>query len=124
MKIYIAHSRGFDYINELYLPLKKSELYKRYEFILPHENDNYLHDRDYYKNVDLVIGEVSYPSTGLGIELGFLYDDEKPIYCIFKKGKKISTSICDVTSNVCEYNDTNDILETIRLIIENDDWKE
>lgn len=71
MKIHIAHSRDFDYQNELYVPLKNSDLFKQYEFILPHDGDNYKHDRDFYKEIDLVFVGVSYPSTGLGIEFGF-----------------------------------------------------
>ena len=35
MKIYIAHSREFDYKNELYTPIKK--VLKDHEVILPHE---------------------------------------------------------------------------------------
>ena len=117
MKIYVAHSREFDYENELYIPLKNSEIFKHHEFILPHDGDNYKHDRDYYKNIDMVIAEVSYPSTGLGIELGFLFDDNKPIYCIYQSDKKFSGSIYAVTKNIYEYKDTNDMLNIISNIM-------
>ena len=117
MRIYIAHSRDFDYQNELYVPLKNSDIFKQHEFILPHDGDNYKHDRDFYKSVDLVIAEVSYPSTGLGIELGFLYDDNKKIYCIHNKNRKISGSINIVSKNIYEYENKEDMLNIIEDII-------
>ena len=117
MKIYIAHSRDFDYLSELYVPLKNSDLFKQHEFILPHDGDNYKHDRDFYKKIDLVIAEVSYPSTGLGIELGFLYDDNKPIYCIHRSDKKNSSSINAVTKNIYEYSNLGEIVEIVKGII-------
>jgi len=118
MKIYIAHSRDFDYINELYLPLKNSDIFKEYDVILPHDGDNYKHGRDFYKSIDLVIAEVSFPSTGLGIELGFLYDDNKPIYCIHQGDKKISSSISVVASNINAYSNLDEMLEIIARIVD------
>ena len=118
MKIYIAHSRDYDYQNELYLPIKNSDIFKEHEFILPHESNNYKHDRDFYKNIDLVIAEVSFPSTGLGIELGFLYDDNKPIYCIHQTDKKFSGSINVITKNIYGYNSQDEMVEIIKEIIE------
>ena len=117
MKIYIAHSRDFDYINELYLPLKNSGIFKEHDVILPHDGDNYKHGRDFYKSIDLVIAEVSFPSTGLGIELGFLYDDNKPIYCIHKDNMKISSSINTITKNIYEYKNNEKMLIIINDII-------
>ena len=116
MKIYVAHSRDFDYQNELYVPLKNSEIFKQHEFILPHDGDNYKHERYFYKSIDLVIAEVSYPSTGLGIELGFLYDDNKPIYCIHQSDKKISSSISVVASNINVYSNLNEMIEIVKEI--------
>ena len=52
-----------------------------------------------------VIGECSYPSVGLGIELGWAFDDKIPIYCIHRKDKKISGSLSAITENIYEYTD-------------------
>ena len=113
MKIYVAHSRGFDYKNELYKPIRECDNLKNYEIILPHESDEYsYHGRDFYKNVDLYICEVSFPATGLGMELAFAYDENKPIYCIYKKGNKFSSSIKSVTDKIIEY-DTTDQMDKI-----------
>lgn len=116
MKIYIAHSRGFDFKNELYKPIREN--IKDHEIILPHEAEVFeKHDRDYYRNIDLFIGEVSFPATGLGIELAFAYDDNKPIYCIYKKGNKISSSIKAITNNIYEYSDQEEMVKIIEKII-------
>ena len=117
MKIYVAHSRDFNYQNELYLPLKNDDIFKKHEFVFPHDGDNSKHDRNFYKNIDLVIAEVSYPSTGLGIELGFFYDDNKKIYCIHRNNKKISSSISMVTDKIYEYSNLDEMLDIIKQFL-------
>lgn len=118
MKIYIAHSKKIDYINELYKPLRNDLFFDDYELILPHEkNMDSSNDRKFYKNIDIFIAECSEAGTGLGIELGWVYDDNKTIYCIYKSGKKISNSIKVVTHNLIEYKNTKEMLEVIKKII-------
>ncbi len=115
MKIYIAHSREFDYENKLYKPIRNN-FNRDDEIILPHEN-NINNDRNYYKDIDLMIAEVSYPSTGLGIELGWAYDDNIPLYCIYNNEKSISSSINAITNNLYEYNNEEEMIEIIDNII-------
>lgn len=118
MRIYIAHSREFDFKNELYVPIRTDEELKGYEIILPHEISNgSSNTRDFYKNIDLIIAECSYPSTGLGIELGWAFDDNTTVYCIHKKGIKLSGSIYAITQNIFEYKDKNEMLEIIEKIV-------
>ena len=117
MRIYLAHSRDFDYQNELYLPRKNSEVFKQYDIILSHDGDNYKHDRDFYKRIDLVTAELSFPLTGLGIKLGFLYDDNKNIYCIHNSNVKISGSVNAITKNIYEYKNQENMLNIIMNII-------
>lgn len=119
MHIYLAHSREFDYLNELYKPLRDDLYFKKFDLILPHETNESNHNRDFYKSIDLFIVECSYASTGLGIELGFAYDDNKKIYCIHKNNKKPSSSISAVTKNIYEYSDIDDMIKIIKEIIEN-----
>lgn len=38
MRIYVTHSSGFNYKNELYLPLRNSALNEKHEITLPHEH--------------------------------------------------------------------------------------
>lgn len=119
MKIYIAHSRDFDYLNELYKPLRNDMFFKDYELILPHEQLNSNNKRDFYNDIDLFIAECSYPSTGLGIELAFAFDSGKGIYCLHKKDKKISGSLNVITSNIFEYDTIEEMINIIKNIIIN-----
>lgn len=117
MRIYVAHSRDFDYINELYKPLRSDPFFNEFELILPHEGEYSNHGRDFYKTIDIFIAECSEISTGLGIELGFAFDDDIDIYCIHKFNKKISSSINAVTSKIYAYHDVNEMLDVIKSII-------
>ena len=118
MKIYIAHSKDFDYKNELYLPIRNDKELKKLEIILPHEISNISSNtRDFYRSIDLFIAECSYPAVGMGIELGWVYDDNIPIYCIHKKGIRTSNSIKAVTSDIYEYKSVDEMLEIIKDII-------
>ena len=125
MRIYIAHSREFDFKNELYVPIRTDEGLKEHEIILPHEiSDVSSNTRDFYKDIDLIIAECSYPSTGLGIELGWAFDDNTPVYCIHKKGTKVSGSIYAITQNIFEYKDIDEMLKIIEDIIMKNNKKE
>ena len=88
-KIYIAHSKDIDYINELYEPLKNANFLKNYTLLLPHELSEFSYNtRDFYKDIDIFIAEVSKPATGLGIELGWAFDDNTKIYCIYTERRR------------------------------------
>lgn len=107
MKVYVAHSKKVDYKNEIYKSLRNDEFFNSVELILPHEvSDNSSNTRDFYKDIDLFIAEVSMAGTGLGIELGWVWDDGTPIYCLYKKGSKISGSLHSVTDKFIEYEDS------------------
>ena len=118
MKIYIAHSKLINYVDELYNPIKTSSIYRENEIILPHLlSDKSNNTRDFYKTIDMVIAECSEAAIGLGIELGWLYDDNKRIYCIHKKGKMPSSSINVLTDKIYEYKDQTDMMKIINKII-------
>lgn len=119
MKIYITHSRNFDYKEELYKPLKDSHLARLHSFIFPHDNSNKPYnskDIILNKKCDLVLAEVSYPSTGQGIELGWANINTIPIVCIYKKGAKYSHSLGVVCSTFIEYTNSDDMVK--KLILE------
>lgn len=122
MKIYIAHSKLINYIDELYKPIKEMNIYKNHEIIFPHENDsNSNNTREFYKTIDIVIAECSEPATGLGIELGWLYDDNKKIYCIHRNDKKTSASINVLTNNIYKYSNIEEMKEIIINIIKGEE---
>ena len=90
MNIYIAHSKKMNYQEDLYKPLRNEEPLKKHQLILPHEkSDTSSNDREFYKQIDLFIADCSEKGTGLGIELGWAYDDKTKIYCIYQEGKNI-----------------------------------
>ena len=86
MKIYVSHSSSYDYINEIYNPIINSDISKTNTFFLPHENKNKItNTKDIIASYDLVIAEVSLPSTGQGIELGWASYANVHILCVYKK---------------------------------------
>lgn len=118
MKIYIGHSKEYDYEQELYSYIREDKELKKHEIILPHEHSrNISNTRESYKEIDCFIAEVSYKATGLGIELGFAFDDQRPIYCIYKKGIKFSNSLRILTTEFFEYETKEEMLMIIKEII-------
>jgi hypothetical protein len=115
LNIYIGHATCYDYKNDLYIPIKKTNYYNQLNIILPHDQSDDLYDSiNFFKNCDLVIAEGSYPSTGLGIELGCAYFlNNVPITAIYKSGFKLSTSIKSIATNIIEYTDSNDLIEKL-----------
>ena len=119
MKIYVGHSSSYNFKTELYSPIRNSALNSKFFFILPHENSNELFSSlEFFKSksVDLLIAEVSYPSTGLGIELGQASSFNIPIACIYKIGNKYSNAVKALTKNIFEY-DEKSLIEVISKII-------
>ncbi len=118
MKIYFGHSRDFNYEEEFYKPIEKSELLKNEVLILPHKDSGFIQrDKDFYKSLDLFIAEVTYPSTGLGIELGFVSDGNASVYCLYKSGTKPSSSLKAVSDNFIGYNSPDELTEIIEKIV-------
>jgi hypothetical protein len=111
MNIYISHSSNYDYENDIYKPIKESDLAGVHHFFLPHEPENIDIDaKDQLKQTDVLVAEVSLPATGQGIELGQANAAGVPILCFFKTGSKPSRSLRFVTDKVIEYTDQQDLL--------------
>lgn len=118
MKVYIAHSKLLNYEENLYQPIRNDESLKKYDIILPHEESSVSYNtREFYKELNVVIAEVSFPGTGLGIELGWIYDDGVPIYCVYQKDKKVSSSLKCLTSNFIAYESEKELVDIIKNII-------
>lgn len=114
MKIYFCHSRDFDYKNDLYRPIRESVLNTQREIIFPHEDDfSTIKTKDVIKTCDVVFAEVSFPATGLGIELGWADTYAVPIVCFNKIGVKVSGSLKFITTNFIEYSSANDLVKNI-----------
>lgn len=117
MKIYLGHSKDFDFKKELYTPIRNSDLGSRHEIVFPHETDEFVNSKNIIKDCDLVIAEVTYPATGLGIELGWAEMLSKPVLCVYKKGSKLSGSLKVVTNDFIEYSDSDDLIKKIEGFI-------
>ena len=118
MRIYIAHPTSIDYKKEIYKPLRDDDFFLEHELILPHENgDSIGNSRDDYKNYDIVIAECSEPSIGVGIELGWLYDDKKPIYCFVKSGLHPSNAVISIAEEMIEYDNAQNFVEKVKTAI-------
>ncbi|OGK17756.1 hypothetical protein A3F32_01245 [Candidatus Roizmanbacteria bacterium RIFCSPHIGHO2_12_FULL_42_10] len=114
MKIYVCHSSGFDFRKELYEPIRNSFLNTKHEFIFPHEKSNEVfNSKEVIPTCDLVIAEISYPSTGLGIELGWANKDKKRIVLIYRKGSKVSRSLRIVSNDFTEYSNEKDLIKKL-----------
>lgn len=121
MKIYIGHSREFNYKEELYKPIRNSRLNDEHEIIFPHEVHEEAKDfvtRDIIKTCDVMVAEVSFPATGLGIELGWANSSKCPIICIYKKGSKISGSLKVICDKFIEYTDKKDLVDKLDKSLE------
>jgi len=110
MKIYLGHSTGFDYRRELYEPIMNSEIGKNNEIICPHLSKEAKDSKTAISECDLFVAEVSYPSTGMGIELGWANIFGKPIICVYKTGTKISDSLKIITDKFMGYSSADELI--------------
>ena len=118
MKIYVGHSRKFNFKEELYKPLRESELNNIAEIILPHEkSDESFPSKEILKQVDYMIAEVSYPSDGLGIELVWADSYGKPIIAVYKSGSVPSDSVKALAQNLIEYSSSKDLVTKLKEIL-------
>ncbi len=117
MKIYVSHSRLFDYKSDLYEPLKNSILNGTHQFILPHDisQESYPSKKLFTdKGCDLILAEVSFPSTGQGIELGWANILGVKIVGVYKKGSKISSSLNEVTKDFIVYENREELVNKLQ----------
>lgn len=118
MKIYLSHATSFDYLNKLYAPLKQSQLFLLHQLILPHDNSHLpTNSKELISSCDMLIAEVSFPSTGQGIELGWANNLNIPIYCICQENAKYSTSLKLISKDIYSYQNENDLPNIIATII-------
>lgn len=119
MKIYIGHSTSFNFKEELYQPIRASQLNSGHEIIFPHENGDDFTTKDIIKICAVMVAEVSYPSTGLGIELGYADCFSVPIICLYKKGATTSSSLKTITSRFLEYSNKDEMIALLDKELEN-----
>lgn len=98
----------------MYAPLKTSSLSEKHNITLPHEDsEKPFNSQKYIKECDLMIAEVSLPSTGLGIEMGWAHTHGVPIVAIHKVDNKVGRSISVVTDNIISYTSPENMLQEL-----------
>ena len=105
MKVYFTHSSEINF-KEIYTVLEVK--LGMHEWILPHKS-KVVNSKEVISSCDLFIAEVSFPSTGMGIEIGWANAAGVPIVFVYKKGSKVSSSLKFVSDKFIEYNDLNDL---------------
>ncbi len=110
MKIYVVHSTSMDYVNELYNPIKNSKIAAENQVIFPHDKNQNINSKEIISNSDLIIAEVSYPSIGMGIELGWAEDRNVRIVCVNKSNFKVSSALKFITNDFIEYKNTKELI--------------
>lgn len=113
MKIYVSHSSDYDYENKIYKPLRESKIAKDNTLVFPHEGNNITNTKNLVLESDLVVAEVSLPSTGQGIELGWVNLYKVPVVCLYEKGKSVSSSLKFICGDIIEYENSDDMIEKI-----------
>jgi hypothetical protein len=120
MLIYVSHSTSFNFRDELYKPLRESELAGSHQFIFPHDSsDNQFPTKKLFldKVCDLVLAEVSFPSTGQGIELGWADNAGIRIVCVYKETVKFSVSLKAVSKELVAYKNTDELIQKLSQIL-------
>lgn len=118
MKIFVAHSSSLDFNNKLYIPIRNSELNHTHTFLFPQEhNKQEVITKDIIKSCDLMIAEVSHPSTGAGIEMGWANAFDVPIVCIYEKGSNFSPAIKYVSREIIEYSSPEDLISKLSVLL-------
>ena len=113
MKIYLTHYKHCDYENELYQPIKLSSLVKDFHIIFPYDTSkNPTNSKEVISNSDIILAEVSYHSTGQGIELGWAENMNKPIIT-FYKNQPASRSTQLISTSGFSYNTKSELISGI-----------
>ena len=122
-RIYIGHSRdeNLNYQEELYPPLISS--LDDDEVIVPHKNgaEAQLDSEVVLQTCNLMIAEVSYASTGLGMELVWARDAGVPVLCIYKIGCQPSSSVTNRFPNISYENSVDMVDKVASWILEHED---
>lgn len=118
MKIYVGHSSGIDYEEMLYRPLENSDFADEHHLIFPHRGDVEKSKETVQKSADRMIAEVSEPSTGLGVELGWAESSPTPVLCVYRDSSGPSGPVKDVADSVKAYETEEELLDLAKKFAE------
>ena len=117
MKVFVAHASNFAFKEKLYAPIRASELNTKHEFWLPQETDEDWVTLDFMRSCDALVVDVSIPSTGAGIEMGWANALGIPILGIYEKGSKPSASAEYTTKMYREYTNPQEMLSVVTAFL-------
>ncbi len=114
-KIYLGHTRDprLNYLDTFYQPLIAA--LHEHTLIMPHPNgaDAVINSCDVLPKCDAMIAEVSYPSTGLGMELAWAKIVQVPILCLHHTTCTPSHSVLTHFSSIISYENTLDMVQGV-----------
>jgi hypothetical protein len=117
MKIFVSHSSKFDYEKEIYQPIRNSVLNNQYEFFLPHENGLYVNTKQIIQSSDLMLAEVSHPSVGSSIEIGWGDAFGLPLVCVYQANTEPSSALRFLAGDFIEYDNPEDLLNKLEIYL-------
>jgi len=82
----------------------------------------YSRDIGWIDESDTLIAEVSTPSHGVGYEIGYALEHQKPVLCIFRQGVRVSKMITGNTMTrlqVAEYTNEREAIKIVRNFLAN-----
>lgn len=115
MRIYVSHSRIFDFKKDLYDVIERAQL--NHAFIFPHkDSEESFNSKELFQNheCDMVLADGSYQATGQGIELGWANILGIKIVTIYKKGSHLSHSLKNISEEVIEFTDPDDLINKLK----------
>jgi hypothetical protein len=115
-QVYVAHAKDFDYRNELYLPLRESELNERYKIVLPHEHSDALFSsKEFFRDwCNIFVVEATIPKLGVGIEIGWADSYGLPIIGMHRRGSKFSGSLRPMCKSVFDYESSAEMIDKLK----------
>ena len=116
MKIYVSHSSKIDYKKDLYDTLRNSNLARQHVFLFPHERGlDLFPTKELFdnKDCDLVFAEVSFPSHGQGVELGWAFDRGIRIIFAHKPEASLSVVIPELSKEIFAYSTSQDLIASL-----------
>jgi nucleoside 2-deoxyribosyltransferase len=118
MKIYVAHASQFDFKDKLYTPLRASALNTEHEILLPQDGPIEEITRDMINATDALVAEVSAPSLGVGIEIGWADAAGVPVIAMYEKDSHPSFSIDNAVSDRFEYESSDDMIAKLTAALQ------
>jgi hypothetical protein len=113
LKIYFSHASDSSFARAISNALKSG---KDFDIIFPHERSSEpCSIRPLLETgaIDLVLAEVSCPSTGQGIELAWADAANISIICVYEHTQKPSSSLAMIRTRVMPYRNTEEVLDLI-----------